>query len=309
MRIERIQYPQVRKIPVPMVACIGYFDGMHLGHQALIKKTIEVAKELDVESALITFDPDPWVTLKNLENVKHITPLNQRTNLAVKMGIDNIIILSFTKEMANLSAQSFLNDILMKCNLKALVCGFDFHYGKNGEGDVHRLKKDASFDVYEIASVDEGGEKISSTRITKCIEEGDMELAERLLGYPFEIIGYVRHGKHQGVTIGFPTANIAYSDEFLLPKPGVYAGYAFVNGAKYMCMINIGHNPTFNYSQELSMEAHLIDFKGNLYDRRIRIQFKKYIREEKKFQFVGNLIMQLEQDRFAIRKYLGTIHE
>ena len=303
MRIVNVKLGEIRKQKNPVVACIGYFDGMHKGHQALVNATIEKAKELGVESGLITFDPDPWVTLRDAKDVKHITPLQQRINIAVELGIKNIFILNFTKEMAALSPLDFIK-VLDSCNIKALICGFDYHYGQFGKGDIESLKRDADFEVIVIDAVSDSEGKISSTRITNLIEEGEVHKAEELLGYAYRVEGYVVHGNAKGRTIGYPTANVSVPSEYLEPKSGVYACFALVDGKKYKAMVNIGHNPTFNYTETMSLEAYILDFSGDLYDKRLKISFKYYLRPEKKFKYIGNLKMQLEQDEFAVRTLL-----
>ena len=303
MRIVNVKLGEIRKQKNPVVACIGYFDGMHKGHQALVNATIEKAKELGVESGLITFDPDPWVTLRDAKDVKHITPLQQRINIAVELGIKNIFILNFTKEMAALSPLDFIK-VLDSCNIKALICGFDYHYGQFGKGDIESLKRDADFEVVVIDAVNDNEGKISSTRITNLIEEGEVHKAEELLGYAYRVEGYVVHGNAKGRTIGYPTANVSVPSEYLEPKGGVYACFALIDGKKYKAMVNIGHNPTFNYTETMSLEAYILDFSGDLYDKRLKISFKYYLRPEKKFKYVGNLKMQLEQDEFAVRTLL-----
>ena len=303
MRIVNVKLGEIRKQKNPVVACIGYFDGMHKGHQALVNATLEKAKELGVESGLITFDPDPWVTLRDAKDVKHITPLQQRINIAVELGIKNIFILNFTKEMAALSPLDFIK-VLDSCNIKALICGFDYHYGQFGKGDIESLKRDADFEVVVIDAVNDNEGKISSTRITNLIEEGEVHKAEELLGYAYRVEGYVVHGNAKGRTIGYPTANVSVPSEYLEPKGGVYACFALIDGKKYKAMVNIGHNPTFNYTETMSLEAYILDFSGDLYDKRLKISFKYYLRPEKKFKYIGNLKMQLEQDEFAVRTLL-----
>ena len=303
MRIVNVKLGEIRKQKNPVVACIGYFDGMHKGHQALVNATLEKAKELGVESGLITFDPDPWVTLRNEKDVKHITPLQQRINIAVELGIKNIFILNFTKEMAALSPLDFIK-VLDSCNIKALICGFDYHYGQFGKGDIESLKRDADFEVVVVDAVNDNEGKISSTRITNLIEEGEVHKAEELLGYAYRVEGYVVHGNAKGRTIGYPTANVSVPSEYLEPKGGVYACFALIDGKKYKAMVNIGHNPTFNYTETMSLEAYILDFSGDLYDKRLKISFKYYLRPEKKFKYIGNLKMQLEQDEFAVSTLL-----
>lgn len=306
MRIVVIDLKHPMKLSVPVCACIGFFDGLHKGHQALVSKTVEAAKVNNCESALITFDPDPWVTIKGLEEEKleHITIQHQKINLAVKHGIENIIVLKFTKEMCELSPKDFIKYVLDACNLKALICGFDFHYGFKGEGDCESLKRDADFDVIIVDPVIEDGQKISSSRITLLLNAGKLEDANRLLGYNFEMVGKVIPGRHKGRQFGFPTANIAFPKEYLHMRQGVYAGYATVRGERYKAMINIGHNPTMNYTRALSYEVHIIDFEGDIYGERIIVEYVKYLRPEMKFQNLNNLIMQLEQDRYTCKRYL-----
>ena len=230
----------------PVCACIGYFDGLHRGHRALIDETIRRAKAAGCDSALITFSPDPWITIGKMQKVQHLTTLEQRIELAGKMGIDRVIVLDFVKEMAELSPQAFIDMLAEHCRLKVLVCGFDFHYGKFGSGSVETLRAEADkrFDVVVIAAVNDQGDKISSSRICRCLERGDVAEAGRLLGYPYEIRGVVVHGRqNMGREWGFPTANLKTDEETLMPLGGVYAGEAESKGRCWKAMINIGHNP------------------------------------------------------------------
>lgn len=290
---------------IPMCACIGYFDGMHRGHQALIKETVEMAKQKNCETALITFDPDPWVTIKGLKNVKHITTIRERINKAVALGIQNIVVLKFDIHMAQLPPEEFVHHVLGKLNLQGLICGFDFHYGAMGSGTAETLQKQAAYDVKIVGEIDDDLGKISSTRISQCITEGDMEQAAEMLGSYFSMEGVVVHGRHIGTELGFPTANVSYSQEYLLPKPGVYACFAVVGKQRYKAMANIGHNPTFDYLQDLSLEAYLLDFQGDIYEHNIRLEFVHYMREERAFKSKINLVMQLEQDVRDVRKILS----
>jgi riboflavin kinase/FMN adenylyltransferase len=292
---------------IPMCACIGYFDGMHKGHQVLIAETVKLAEEKNTETALITFDPDPWVTLKGIKDVKHITTIRQRINKAVSLGIQNIVVLQFTKEMADLAPEDFQKHILGKLNLKGLICGFDFHYGGQGRGNAEMLQMNAPYEVKIIKEVDDASGKISSTRISECIVNGDMEQAAAMMGSYYSIEGEVIHGRAIGTEIGFPTANIAYSEEYLLPKPGVYACIAYIGGKKYRAMTNLGHNPTFNYRQELSLEAYLLDFHEDIYERNIRLDFIHFMREERSFHSKENLILQLEQDARSVRRIIEQL--
>lgn len=307
MRIQHIDLNKELKNLRPVAACIGYFDGMHTGHQALVKKTVELAEQYGCESALITFDPDPWVTIKGEQDVHHITTMPQRINLAMQSGIRNIYILNFTKEMSRLSPHEFVERVLVPCRIQALVCGFDFHYGFKGQGSGETLKEEGLFDVFIVDAVSDSGEKISSTRISALIEAGEVDEAQRLMGHPFEIEGKVIHGRHIGESLGFPTANIEVDPEYIHPKTGVYACRALIRGKPYMAMVNLGHNPTLNYTPLLSLEAHILDYEGDLYGQRMIIQFVKYIRPETNFKNKNNLIMQLELDRQNVRKVFNAL--
>ena len=306
MRIRYMDLQHLQKTPTRIAACIGYFDGVHKGHQELIRQTIAMAEEHHCGSAMITFDPDPVSITRPGSEVHHISTLRQKINLAVNAGIENIFILKFSYEMSRLSPREFEDKVLGSFDLCGLVCGFDFHYGYRGEGNADTLRDHCGYEVRIVDPIVDHGEKISSTRIVKLLEEGDVEEAERLLGYPYEVDGIVKKGHGKGNEIGFPTANLHIPSEYVYPHPGVYAGYALIQDKRYRAMINLGHNPTFNYSPELSLEVHLLDFNGDLYDKRMRLQFKVFVREEKKFNSVGNLKLQLEQDRYAIRRMLKS---
>lgn len=304
MRIFEIKMGSEHKMSKPIVACIGYFDGMHKGHQALIAETVRLAEQKGCEPALISFEPDPWVVIKGMQNVKHIFTMRERINLSVHFGIKNIILLHFTKEMSELSPMAFIDLINSQLNLKGIVCGFDFHYGFHGEGNTETLKKDVDYSVSVISAVEDEQGKISSTRISQAIRNGDFQAASDMLGFEYGITGFVIHGAHKGTTLGFPTANIKYDAEYLMPRPGVYAGFVEVNHHRYSAMMNLGHNPTFNFKEELSLEAFLFDFYGDLYNHQVTVYFKEFIRDEKKFQSFNNLKLQLDQDRKNAKKVL-----
>lgn len=304
MRIFEIKMGSKHKLDTPIVACIGYFDGMHKGHQALIAETVRMAKEKGCETAMISFEPDPWVVIKGMKDIKHIFTKRERINLSVSFGIQNIIILNFTRDMSELSPKDFIELIESQLNLKGMVCGFDFHYGYHGEGNPDILKKDVDFDISVISPVEDGQGKISSTRISEAISNGDLQAASDMLGFEYSITGYVVHGAHKGTSIGFPTANIRYDEEYLLPKSGVYAGFVEVHQKKLPAMINLGHNPTFNYKEQLSLEAYIFNFHEDIYGQQVKIIFKDFIREEKKFHSFQNLQMQLELDARTAQKRL-----
>ena len=306
MRIINLDLDKTNNVKLPMCACIGYFDGMHKGHRALIKETIELSQKYNCPSALITFDKDPFEIIQGNHDIKHISTFRQKINLAVSYGIQNIIILHFTKEMCELEPHAFINKVLKQVNLKALVCGFDFRYGYKGAGDCYSLRNSVDYEVVIMDAVEDDKGKISSTRIIEAIKEGNLNDASKMLDYYFTIEGMVISGNHEGTKMGFPTANIEISNEYVLPPMGVYAGYAFINGQRYKAMINLGHNPTINYSENVSLEVHILDYKDDLYGKMVSIEFVEFVRDEMKFKNRDNLIMQLEQDAIIVNKILNN---
>lgn len=291
-----IHMDEMERFEKPICACIGYFDGMHKGHQALIKETIRLSRKYACDTAMITFEPDPWVTIKGMTSVKHISTMRQRIQKAEEFGIQHMIILCFSRDMSELSPAAFMNLIHERLNLKAVVCGFDFHYGYKGLGDFKTLRQDADCEVSVVPAVEDAFGKISSTRIDQAILAGNMQDVKAMLGFDYEIDGYVIHGSHIGEGMGYATANIGYDAEYLLPKLGVYAGFVKVEEKKYRAMINLGHNPTLNYQKRPSLEAHLMNYDGNLYGKEVSVIFAAYVREEKKFANEEALIEQLNRD-------------
>ncbi|MBR2676697.1 MAG: bifunctional riboflavin kinase/FAD synthetase [Solobacterium sp.] len=307
MRIDKISLSYQYKPKTPVVACIGFFDGVHRGHQALIKAAVDTAKELNCANGLITFEPDPWVTIRDLspEECEHLTTTPQKINLVSALGIQNIYLLDFTKAMSMLHEDEFIEYVLGQLNLQGLVCGYDFRFGMNGRGDAQYLQDHLNVPVQIIDEVALDGEKISSSRIVSCVKEGDFLSAYKLLGYPYTIDGKVMHGNEVGSGLGFPTANISFSPEYVIPKLGVYSAHVKIRHKRYGAMINVGHNPTLNYSKNVSIEAHIFDFNEPIYGEHISVIPEQYIRPEQDFSNRENLIMQLERDRAQVRKVLG----
>lgn len=303
MEIIRLNSHTKLNILKPVVACIGYFDGLHLGHQALIASVLDKANEVHATPALITFEPDPWSIIKPDVKLKHITTMNDRIKIGKRLGLKQWFILEFDEEMAKLTKDEFREQILDKLNLHTLICGFDFHYAHKGEGNALELKENASFNVNIIDEIDDNGEKISSSRIEKCINEGKMEEVTRLLSRPYTIHGIVGAGKKLGRTIGFPTANLEIKQDYIFPKKGVYAGEIIYKEKTYQAIINVGHNPTFNYTDEISLEVHILDFREMIYGEKLQVSFYYFIRDEFKFNAKEDLIKQLSEDEQFTRDY------
>lgn len=286
-----------------IVACIGYFDGFHLGHQSLFNKTLSEAASTSQLSALISFEPDPWTVLKKQTHIQHLTTLKDRKQLAEAMGFDIYITLQFNEEMATMDPLRFI-DKLKYSGIRTLICGFDFRFGHQGLGTIDTLKAAESddFKVFVIEEKDYLHEKISTTRIKIALEQGQMELAQHLLGRTYGLKGIVVHGQQIGRKIGYPTANLKVDDEYILPKVGVYAGYVSLHGLMYTAMIGLGYNPTVKDDRIVSIEAHLFDFDQDIYDEEVDFLFVHYLRNELKFDGLEGLIEQLKIDELQCRE-------
>jgi len=301
-----IDIDQVVGVDEPIAACIGYFDGLHIGHQELISQTLKHAKIRKIKSAMITFHPDPWVVIKNIDRIQHLTTIQDRIELVEKSGIDYWIVINFTQEVAAYPAESFIENVLCKLPIQVLVYGFDFRFGFRGLGDSTLLHQKGSlcFENVEVAPITTADkQKISTTRISELVVQGEVLQASSLLGRLYSISGIVISGRKKGREIGFPTANLDYPLEYTLPKRGVYIGTAKTNLGTYKAMINIGFNPTFNSRSEISVEAYLLDFNDDLYGQRISISFIQRIRDEQKFACVQELIEQMNHDYSVTREY------
>lgn len=289
--------------------CIGFFDGFHLGHQALVKKAVQIAQKNQIKAGLITFDPDPWVIFKPDANLDHLTSLQDRIHMAAEMGVEVFYILHFTKEFASLEPNAF-HQILHALHVSHLICGFDYRYGKKNSGDVNTLARQSLFDVHVVDSINDSSLKISSSRIEPLIRSGQMEEANRLLDTYYSIAGKIVPGFRRGHSLlQIPTANLSLKEAYVLPGVGVYVGYMLYDGVFYKAMINVGKNPTFS-NQMLTIEAHVLDFSKDIYGEDVRFYFVAKIRDEIKFDSFEALRTQLLADIQTTRLVLnekGTI--
>jgi len=306
--IENIE--SIRKPYHNAVVTIGNFDGVHIGHQAIFQKVITKARSLKGRAVAITFEPHPIRVLKQNGLPPLITLYEQKVELIEKSGIDVLICIHFTPAFATLSAEAFLQDLLLKrIGMKAIVVGEDYTFGKNREGNLKFLKSYArrfDFEVIPIAQIqlsDNLSERISSTTIRDLVMEGKVDAAQKLLGRYYQIRGVVVTGRNRGgKQLGFPTANLNLHDE-LCPKTGIYAVTVDCEGINYKGVANIGYSPTFD-DRILTVEVHILDFNGNLYDKKIRINFVKRIRAEIEFNTLSDLSAQIKRDIITARKIL-----
>jgi riboflavin kinase/FMN adenylyltransferase len=277
---------------------IGVFDGVHLGHKYLISRLVEQARRQALLSAVITFKQHPQELLSPQTELPFLTDLTERINLLEKEGVNLVIPLSFTTELAQLDAHNFVSLLQRFLKMRGLVVGPDFALGRNREGDVDtlaRMGREMNFSVTVVAPLTLDGEAVSSTAIRKAIIAGDMEKASRLAGRPFSLHGQVVSGAGRGVGLGFPTANLGLNQEQALPADGVYASWAYIDGKIYPAMTNIGDNPTFD-GKERTAEVYLIEYHGDLYGRELRIDIVKRLRGEKKFKSTQELKQQIAED-------------
>ncbi|MCR9082415.1 MAG: bifunctional riboflavin kinase/FAD synthetase [Cyclobacteriaceae bacterium] len=292
---------QFENVPNPVVTS-GTFDGVHLGHQKILQRIREIAKSIKGETILLTFWPHPRLVLYPKEhNLRLLSTFEEKAKLLRQFGIDHLISIPFTKEFSQLTSQEFIQSILVdKIRTKKLVIGYDHRFGKNREGSFEYLQQHSGefgFDLEEISRQDVDEIGVSSTKIRNALESGDIITANNFLGRPYELNGLVIKGQQIGRSIGFPTANVHIPNSYkLIPKDGVYAVEASVNGSLYKAMLNIGNRPTVDGSSK-SVETHLFDFQGDLYDKQITIYLRDYLREEQKFESLEALKSQLMIDQ------------
>lgn len=294
------------------VITIGTFDGVHRGHQKVIARLKEIARSHNGESVIFTFYPHPrLVTAPGETNLRLLTTLEEKKELFARFGIDHLIVFPFTKAFSQLSYAQFVEEVLVKqLHTHCLVVGYDHRFGKNREGGYEYLQNCAEKFGFEIEKLDVlliDEAHVSSTRIREALEMGDVATASKFLGYRFTLHGTVVEGQRVGRKLGFPTANIGASDPHkLIPGYGVYAVEVLFSGEKFQGMLNIGSRPTFNKNADnRSIEVHIFDFSGDIYNKEITLIFVGKIRDEQKFSGVEALAEQLKKDKIAALKILS----
>ena len=307
----KIYYDIEKFIKVPnAVVTIGTFDGVHRGHQEILKNMVNRAKELDGESVVVTFYPHPRQVLSHDSGIRFISTQEEKIRHLEALGIDNLIIIKFTKEFAAIPSEDFIKDYLVK-NIQpaVLIIGYDHHFGKGRTGDfdmLYELGSQYHFKVEKIQEQDVDNVAVSSTKIRHFLENGDIKHANMLLGYEFSYTGKVIHGQQVGHKMGYPTANIDVAEEFqLIEKQGVYATFAEIDGKSYPAMTYIGKRPTMHDNRPQSIETYIISFDGDLYDKEIKIRFVDFVRDDKKFDNFEALKRQISIDEQQIINILN----
>jgi riboflavin kinase/FMN adenylyltransferase len=287
------------------VLTIGAYDGLHRGHQAVIAQVRALAAERGARSAVVTFDRHPATIVRPESAPKLLTDPAQQLELLEATGIDAAVVLPFDEAQSQESPLSFIERVLVRClRAECVVVGDDFHFGRHREGNVALLRdigQTHGFDVEPVVLVpreDGIDEPVSSTAIRRALAGGNVTLAAQMLGRPFEARGIVVDGDHRGRLLGFPTANVAVPSRISLPADGVYAGwYRRPDGDRHPCAINLGRRPTFyEHADSSLLEAHLIDFEGDLYGEPAEVQFVGFLRSERKFDGIDALVEQLKLD-------------
>ncbi len=288
---------------------IGSFDGVHIGHQKVIKKLIKSAKKKNATSVLLTFFPHPRMILQKDVDIKLINTIDERIQLLEKLGLEAIVIQPFTENFSEHTATDFIKNILInKLNISKLFIGYDHHFGKNREGNFKQLEKYGdlyNFKVEEISQQDINDIAVSSTKIRKAIEKGEIEKANNYLGYPYILTGVVVKGKNLGEKIGFPTANLNIQETYkLIPKTGAYVVKSTIENKPVFGMMNIGYRPTVSGKNQ-TIEIHFFNFNEDLYGKIVQVEVLHFLRNEQKFESVEALQLQLIKDR---EKSLEIIH-
>ena len=292
------------------IVTIGTFDGIHIGHQKILKNLIRTANNEGKKSVLLTFFPHPRMVLQKENKILLLNTIKEKSGLLEKMGLDYLIIHPFSREFSRLTALDFVRDILVnKLNTSRLIIGYDHHFGKNREGNIHQLKEYSllyDFKVEEIPAQDIDDVSVSSTKIRTALKDGNLKTANNYLGYHYMLNGTVVSGKKLGGTIGFPTANLEIKEPYkLVPKTGVYIIKTHINTVLYTGIMNIGFNPTV-LGKHQTIEAHLFDFNEDLYGKEIMIEFIYFLREEHKFKSIEELVVQLNIDKENAISYLSN---
>jgi riboflavin kinase / FMN adenylyltransferase len=290
------------------IITIGTFDGVHIGHQKIIKRLVKIAKSENLQAVVLTFFPHPRMVIQKDANIKLINTIDEKSKLLDKLGINNLVIKEFTIEFSRLTALEFVRDILVnKLYIKHIIIGYDHHFGRNRIANINDLREFGEvydFEITEVSAQDIDEVTVSSTKIRKALINGDIKEANAFLGYSFMLTGKVKKGKSLGKQIGFPTANLHVEESYkLIPKNGSYIVKSDIEGETVFGMMNIGINPTVN-GEEQSIEVHFFNFDKDIYNKKIEVQLLERLRDEQKFNSLGSLKAQLFKDKKQSLDYI-----
>lgn len=294
------------------IITIGTFDGVHIGHQKIIKQLVNIAKAEGLQAVVLTFFPHPRMVLQKDSNIKLINTIDEKSKLLEIFGVNHLVIKEFTKDFSRLTALEFVRDVLVnKLNIKHSILGYDHRFGRNRTANINDLKEFGEiydFEITEISAQDIDKVTVSSTKIRTALNEGDIKTANAYLGYNFLLTGTVVKGKSLGKQIGFPTANLRVEENYkLIPKTGSYIVKANISSNVVFGMMNIGTNPTVN-GEVQTIEVHFFDFDKDIYNEIIEVQLLERLRDEQKFESVKDLKEQLHKDQQESLDYLKLNH-
>ncbi|MCS6903830.1 MAG: bifunctional riboflavin kinase/FAD synthetase [Bacteroidia bacterium] len=297
------------KSEAPAIATIGTFDGVHVGHLKLLNALRQKAQQLAGETVVVTFEPHPKHVLYPHIPLKLLQTLPEKQARLALSGIDKLLVIPFTLEFSQITSEQFIKEILVDIlKVKAIIVGHDHRFGKNRSGsleDIQRGGKLYNFEVERINALEINNTIISSTQIRTALQNGEVTLANRYLGYPYSLSGAIIEGQHLGKAIGFPTANLYIENPYkLIPAVGVYAVKVYYHNIQYLGMCNIGYKPTVG-TQSLSIEVHVFDFQKQIYGETLRLEFVARIRNELKFDSLLELKKQLEKDKITALQLLN----
>lgn len=290
--------------PAPRAVAIGTFDGVHAGHRAVIGTAVRLGRERGLTTTVLTFDRHPLAVLDPARQPRLLTAPREKQRLIAELGPDELVVLAFDERLAALDAAAFCAEVLAAAlDARLVVVGENFRFGAGGEGDAATLRACGSrhgFETVVVSLVSEDGRPISSTRIRRLLHEGRLEEVRAILGRPPSATGRVARGRRRGRTLGVPTANVDVEAGTIFPGRGVYAARVCVDGTWYRAAVNVGHNPTFANRDEptthVSVEAHLLGFRGDIYERDIRVDFLHKLRDEERYDSVDALVAQMRRD-------------
>lgn len=293
----------------PVVLVLGFFDGVHRGHQHVIAAGRAEADRLGLPLALMTFDKHPAIVYGGADaaTFDYLSTRKRKAELMERFGVDDYYIVHFTPKFSRLQPQAFVDQYLLGLHAAVVVAGFDYTYGKKDRANMTLLPQYARgrFKVIEVPELDERGSKISSTRIRAALAAANVDLANQLLGYTYQTTGIVVHGEARGRTLGYPTANIRSGEHEAIPGIGIYVVRMLVNGKWQAGMASVGRNVTFGSGRDVTLEINLFDFQGDIYGASVKVEWLHYLRGEVKFTGAEGLIKQLDQDELVSKQYLA----
>lgn len=296
------------------VLTIGTFDGVHRGHKTILNRLKDIAEKNNLRSVVMTMDPHPQIVLQKSDKkpISLLTNINERISEFRNSAIDACVVMTFSYEFSQIPAEEFIREYLVKkVGVKKILIGYDHMFGKDRDGDqslLERLGIELGFGVERLEPMQDDDVIISSTKIRNALVEGNIELANEMLGYEYKLQGTVVHGDNRGKDLGFPTANILPPNmSKLVPGNGVYIVSAMIDGEKFYGMTNVGTRPTFHDVDARNIEVHFLNLDMDLYEKEITIQFLKFIRKEKKFSGPEELVTQIEKDKQTAINYINSL--